>query len=221
MKQLYKVKRVNDKIEINGDWNKDVWNQTTSLEIANDNKWEMNYKPKTEVNLLYDDSFIYLIYRIEDQFVKCVTDKINGPVWRDGCVEFFFSPNVKEPDKYFNLEINCGGTALMSYKKIPKVEKISVSEDDIKQIKIFSSMPGIIEKEITEPVTWVLELALPIKILQNYSDISLPRTGIKWKANFYKCAENNSHPHWLSWTEINSDKPNYHQPLFFGEIEFE
>lgn len=221
MEKIYKVKRIYEKFEINGDWNKTVWNLTASLEITNDNKWEMDFKPRTEVKLLYDDSFIYLVYKVEDQFVKCVTDKINGPVWRDSCVEFFFAPNVDEPNRYFNLEINCGGTVLMSYQKISKIEKLSISEDDIRQIKIISTMPGIIEKEIINPVKWILEIALPTKMLKKYSDISFPDSGIKWKANFYKCAEINSHPHWLSWTKINSDKPNFHQPHFFGEIEFE
>jgi hypothetical protein len=43
---------------------------------------------------------------------------------------------------------------------------------------------------------------------------------IKCKANFYKCGDELSQPHYLSWNNIKSGKPNFHLPEFFGEINF-
>ena len=39
--------------------------------------------------------------------------------------------------------------------------------------------------------------------------------------NVYKCGDNLSQPHFLSWQPIHTDKPNFHVPQFFGEVEFE
>jgi hypothetical protein len=47
-----------------------------------------------------------------------------------------------------------------------------------------------------------------------------PAPGVRWRANFYKCAEHNSHPHWLMWAPIDFPKPNFHLPEFFGTLEF-
>jgi len=221
MPNQYKIKRTDKQFELDGNWDKTAWHSIEPLAVTNDNGWTMDFKPGVNVKLLYDDTHIYLIYKVEDRYVKCVTDKINGPVWKDSCVEFFFAPNVDEPNKYFNLEINCGGTALMSYQKNPRTEYVSLSEDDIKQIKIVHSLPKVVGEEILEPINWIIEIGLPIKILESYSKISFPSAGVNWKANFYKCAENNSHPHWISWTEIKASKPDFHQPAYFGIIEFE
>ena len=44
--------------------------------------------------------------------------------------------------------------------------------------------------------------------------------GVTWRANFYKCADHTSHPHWLSWSVIGSGKFEFHVPEYFGTLEF-
>ena len=39
--------------------------------------------------------------------------------------------------------------------------------------------------------------------------------------NLYKCGYNLSHPHFLSWRPIRTEKPYFHRPEFFGEVTFE
>ena len=39
----------------------------------------------------------------------------------------------------------------------------------------------------------------------------------RWRGNFYKCADESSHPHWASWRPI-GEKLDFHTPEFFGEI---
>ncbi len=45
--------------------------------------------------------------------------------------------------------------------------------------------------------------------------------GIKAKANVYKCGDNLSKPHFLSWNPIHHPTPNFHLPEFFGTLELE
>jgi hypothetical protein len=51
--------------------------------------------------------------------------------------------------------------------------------------------------------------------------VEKPGPGVTWRANFYKCADKTSHPHWLTWAPVNYPKPKFHLPEYFGRIEFE
>ena len=43
----------------------------------------------------------------------------------------------------------------------------------------------------------------------------------KMGANMYKCGNKTVNKHYLSWTQIDIDAPNFHRPDFFGTISFE
>ena len=51
---------------------------------------EPEHKPKTQAKLLYDDENIYLIFCVEDKYIRAVAKGYHVPVWRDSCVDFFF-----------------------------------------------------------------------------------------------------------------------------------
>lgn len=212
--------KIDHELPVDCDWTKPEWIRAPALRIDRANNWDMTFKPETEVKMCYSSKRIYLIYRVEDRFVRCLTSEVNGPVHQDACVEFFFSPAENDPRGYFNLEINCGGTVKLGYRDGLKAEAVHAGNEDVKKMKVCHSLPGIIQKEIEDPVVWTLEIAVPFEILNNYSPVPVPYSGAKWRTNFYKCAENNSHPHWLSWAPITSPSPNFHLPEFFGEVEF-
>jgi len=93
--------------------------------------------------------------------------------------------------------------------------------EDIKKIEIAHSLPQIVDPEITEPVTWTLEYRIPLVMLEKYSNVTRPKQGVVWKANFYKIAEKTSNPHYITWSVIENDKPNFHLPKFFGTLKFQ
>ena len=39
--------------------------------------------------------------------------------------------------------------------------------------------------------------------------------------NLYKCGDNLSHPHFLSWQPIDTPQPDFHRPEFFAAGKFE
>jgi len=71
--------------------------------------------PETRVKVLYDSLNIYVIFNVRDQYVRAVEKEINGKVWMDSCVEFFFSPGADTERGYFNFEANCKGVFLFGY----------------------------------------------------------------------------------------------------------
>jgi hypothetical protein len=217
----YKVAMTKKPVKIDANWDNPVWKKVQAADIVNYMGKVPEFKPEVQVKMMYDKENIYLIFRVKDKNVRCITNKINGPVWQDSAVEFFFAPDSGKPLLYFNLETNCGGTPLMHFNTVPRKESKKLSEDDIKLIEIAHSLPEIIDPEIGEPVTWTLEYKIPVSLLEKYATVTPPGKGVVWRANFYKIAENSSNPHYITWSKIENPKPNFHLPQFFGKLKFE
>lgn len=218
---VYKVKKLNGLMKINADWNKLQWKQIEAIDLSNSMGEVPAFRPAVKAKMMYSNENIYVIFKVEDRFIRCVTKDVNGPVCEDSAVEFFFSPDEDAPEKYFNFETNCGGTPLMFYNIVPRKDFKILDPADINKIEIAHSLPQIINPEIVEPVTWTIEYRIPLSLLKKYANVTQPKPGNTWKANFYKCADKTSNPHYLTWAHINNDKPDFHLPQFFGDLKFE
>jgi hypothetical protein len=208
--------------EINAEWNKPPWTGIQPLRIEGFMGSRPEHFPGVQAKLAYDREALYAIFRVEDNYVRAVAQQHQGPVCRDSCVEFFFTPGDDPSAGYFNLEMNCGGTMLFHFQKEPRKNPVSISEEDITGIRIAHTLPRIVEPEIAQPVVWTVEYTFPLAILQNYSSsVAMPEPGRTWRANFYKCADKTSHPHWLTWAPVEHPTPNFHLPRCFGDLEFQ
>ena len=217
----YTVVKLKQPMLIDANWEKPQWQGVEAFEINNYMGEIPKFRPTTQVKMMYDDNNVYVIFKVQDQFVRCMAQQINGDVWEDAAVELFFAPDSNIPLQYFNLETNCGGTPLMYYVIVPRKDNKILKEDEIKQIEIAHSLPKKIDPEITDPVTWTLEYRIPIEMLQKYSNVTLPKKDVVWKANFYKIATNNSNPHYITWSVVDNPEPDFHLPQFFGTLIFQ
>ncbi len=165
---------------------------------------------------------IFGLFRVDDQFVRCIHSDFQDDVWKDSCVELFIQP--KDSPGYFNFEFNCGGALLASYVTDPKrsgerlKEYIPLAPQEDRQILRFASQLKVVEPEISEPVMWYLEFAIPFNVLEKYTGPLGNLPGQIWRANFYKCGNETSHPHWASWMPL--AERNFHDPASFGELIF-
>jgi len=207
-------------MKIDANWHKKQWENIGAVDITNYMGTVPEFHPEVKAKMMYDDKNLYVIFQVHDRYVRCITNNFNGPVWEDSCVEFFFSPDNNLPERYFNLEINCGGTPLMHYNIIPGKDVTMITLEDIKMIEIAHSLPMLVDPEISEPVTWTIEYRIPLILLEKYSKVTHPKSGIAWRANFYKIAENCSNPHYITWSVVENLKPNFHKPQFFGLLKF-
>jgi hypothetical protein len=176
--------------------------------------------PNTRVKAVYDDDHLYVLFRVEDRYIKAVAQGHQSPVYQDSCVEFFFTPGTDLSQGYFNLEVNCGGTVLFQHQTARGKDTIRIADDDVDMIMVAHSMPAVIAREIQEPRAWMLEYRLPLSVIGKYAPLTRPRPGAVWRANFTKCADHTSHPHWLTWSAIDRPTPDFHRPEYFGELIF-
>lgn len=176
--------------------------------------WESyHFMPEVEFSISHSYDSIFLQYTVHEKEIKAIYTKINDPVYKDSCVEFFVSPAGNE--YYYNFEFNCLGTCLASFGK-DRNERQMLPESVIGQIRSMTTFYK--QDNLNQDYLWELTVALPVEVL-----CFSKRTILKaqsFRANFYKCGDDLSQPHYLVWNPIESNEPDFHLPEFFGEIEF-
>lgn len=218
MSNSYTIKRAASTIALDAGWDSELWQSANELKV--DYRFDRGgtYKPDVRIRMLYDDNRICGMFQVKDQYVVSRARHNQEQVCKDSCVEFFVKPVNAE--RYFNFEMNCGGTILLYHiKDLFNKEYDLVPESDLCTIERFHTLPKFIDEEITEPVTWYLGFGIPIAFFEKYSKISPALSGQVWKANFTKCADKCSNPAWLSWQQF--EKCSFHQPDKFADLIFE
>ncbi len=209
--------------EIKGFWDGNIWREVPPLAVNCFRPEGSDHRPRTLCKLLYDAANIFGIFRVEDQYVRSVHTDFQSDVWKDSCVEIFIQP--KEGTGYFNFEFNCGGALLASYVTNPSrvngclKEFTPLTPHDDGQIRRFASLPAVVEPEIFKPLVWYLEFCIPLSVLEKYAGQLRSIKGQVWRANFYKCGNETSHPHWASWSTLSAR--NFHDPASFGSLIFD
>lgn len=215
-----KVHRLREPLKIDANWDKPAWRaaETTSISLFMGDRPE--HFPSTQFRLLYDDKNIYVIFRVEDRYVRAVATQDGGRAWEDSCVEFFFTPGDDPKLGYFNFETNCAGARWWHYHPAAGGDHF-LTPEELAKPELAHTLTGPIDPEITTPQTWVVEYRFPIEILTRHTQAVPPAPGVRWRGNFYKCGDKTSHPHFLTWSKIVKPKPAFHSPEFFGTLEFE
>lgn len=197
------------------------WSETAPLTLTRYMGHKPRHFPRTTVKMLYEPDAVRVLFHVEDHYIRAVAEEHQGPVWQDSCAEFFFTPGPDVTVGYFNVEMNCGGTMLFHFQKRSGNDKVVLPNEVCEQVETYHSMPKIVEPEISEPTTWILEYRLPITVLANYCPVVRPAPGVTWRANFNKCADLTSGPHWLTWAPIDHPEPMFHAPHAFGTLVFD
>jgi hypothetical protein len=207
---------------LTGDLNESCWKNAAQINIDKFRQESSDHHPKTKVYMLYDTNGLHLLFKVNDQYVRSVQTELHSPVCTDSCVEFFVQP--KPNHGYLNFETNCGGTLLTYYiedwRKTDTgfVKYTPLPAADAELIKIYHAMPNIVDPEITEPTKWINQLFIPFSLVEKYVGKLGPVAGQSWRGNFYKSADNTSHPHWAAWSPVS--KLNFHLPECFGTLNF-
>ena len=205
------------------DWTA-VWQQADTLQVTHYPWPDSGHRPKVQARLMYDKARLGVMFHVEDRYVRAVAQRFQDGVCRDSCVEFFVSP-LPNSLQYFNFEVNCGGTMLLYLCPGPEERaagksSVGVADEDGEKIAMAHTMPKIVDPEITEPTSWTVEYHVSFDLLEKYIGPIPQGPGASWRANFYKCGDQTSHPHWGSWAPVDTERPSFHVPQSFQPIVF-
>lgn len=149
-------------------------------------------------------------FRVSGLDLRAQNTEDNGRQWEDSCVEVF----IQDPEKadYYNFEINALGKVLACYGPV-REGRTRRPEEQMKKILRFAHLEGgPLDKDGIQ--TWRVGVVIPFELIGIHPD-NLPHS---IRANFYKCGDKTAHPHYVSWSPIDTPKPDFHRPDFFGEL---
>ena len=190
--------------------------ETASWNVIDTINWqEYGYRPLVQFRMAYADSAFLLQYRVKEQAVLAVATNDNGEVWKDSCVEFFMTP--ANDGIYYNFETNCAGTCLLA-AGTSRNGREAAERAIVSTIRRQPSLGRHPFGERKGEIEWDLALVIPYACLFKHPGYS--PAGKTIRANFYKCGDNLTVPHFLSWNPIKTERPDFHRPEFFGTVKF-
>ncbi len=220
--QTYTVQRVEEPVALDRPWNSAVWAHADTAEVAHVRPESTDHHPETRLRLLYDAERLYGLFQVHDRYVRSRHTRFLDPVYTDSCVEIFLQPRPGRG--YLNFEFNAGGAFLISHITDPARvpggfrEYRKVAPADGATVRTRASLPAVVEPERVGPCVWTLAFSIPFALLTAYAGATPPAPGAEWRVNFYKCGDETSHPHWISWSPV--DELNFHLPRCFGALRF-
>lgn len=147
-------------------------------------------------------------FRVSGLDLRAQNTEDNGRQWEDSCVEVF----IEDPDGscYYNFEINALGKVLAATGADRHNRQTRPAEEMDEILRFSQNDSG--EGEGLH--SWRVCVVIPFWLIGMDAD-RLPKM---IRANFYKCGDKTAHPHFLSWSPVSTEKPDFHRPEFFGEL---
>jgi hypothetical protein len=173
------------------------------------------YKPDVRLAIAYGDNEIFLKYYVTENYFKAEKTSSNDMVCEDSCVEFFVSPEAD--GIYYNIEFNAIGTCLLG-SGTERANSTRVDPAIISKIRRITSAGTSPFKERTGENKWTITIALPFEVFFRHKIKNLK--GKTFRANFYKCGDKLSVPHYVTWSPVSTKEPDYHRPEYFGMLKF-
>jgi hypothetical protein len=194
----------------------DYFRQNQVFEYVDMLNWHTQYpyKPVCRFKIARSSQSLFIHFIVNEKNIRAIYTTDQQPVWEDSCVEFFCQ--LPEQEHYYNFEFNCIGTCLATKRKGRELDIQPLSEQKMKSIKRYASLGNEPFNEKTGHFEWELTVEIPFETMEIPHE-NLPES---LRANFYKCGDGTSVPHYLSWNHIATESPDFHRPEFFGELFF-
>lgn len=173
-----------------------------------------SYCPQAEFSIAHSCNYLFISFHVVGEDLRAVNSANLSPVAQDSCVEFFMQ--VPGSPEYWNFEFNCIGTVNASHR-IERPNAIRLNDEQIASILRYSTCGNTTFEEHKGIHEWNLIVAIPLTLV-GIDFNNLPQHIM---ANVYKCGDATSHPHYVSLFPINTERPNFHQPQYFGPMILE
>lgn len=173
------------------------------------------YAPRVAFRLFHTGRFLMLRFEVEERYTAARVTQDNGEVWTDSCVEFFIALDDKG---YYNFETTAIGRMLLGYRRSRNEGVEHASAQTLASVRRMTTLPDEPFEERVGDNRWSVTLAIPSEALFRHA--LRDWSGVEARMNLYKCGDNLSHPHFLSWRPIRAERPDFHRPEFFEQVKF-
>lgn len=189
--------------------------------LARDLKRTLDYAPweafpikyRTNWSLLHGPDAFFLSFEVHEPTVRAVALSPEDPVCEDSCVEWFFDWGK---NLYINVEINPIGTSTVE-KGMGRHGRENLMLSGAPGFRSWGSMGEEPFEEKAHQGSWRAWAVIPYD-LAPVRRSELLENGVK--ANFYKCGDKLTQPHYNTWGPMSSLEPDYHRPEDFIPLSF-
>ncbi|RIX51217.1 hypothetical protein D3P08_17245 [Paenibacillus nanensis] len=177
-------------------------------------KWmPAHHAIKVRAALSYTPDELQISFRAYEDSPLIRFTRHNDMVYKDSCVECFLQPAPHADARYLNLEMNAAGTLRIGIGT-GRHDRDYLELEDLPPMHIRTELG--LRDEATGETYWTARLRIPMKWLESLFPDFRPVPGAKLRANFYKCGDETSRPHYGSWSAVYSDTPDFHLSEDFG-----
>jgi len=182
-------------------------------------QWNSKRSPATigRMGCIPDEGLFVWMKSDEPDPLRTMTQHMDM-VCRDSALEAFFAfpersvapEEAYTPDDnglYFNFEINANGAMYAKTGRGRRGRAPLLPEEFEAAGPRARLLPG----------GWEAEFLVPMALIHRLSGIGKFRPGDVFFCNFYKISENPGIEHYLSYSPIDADTPNFHLPRFFAK----
>ncbi|MDO5971939.1 carbohydrate-binding family 9-like protein [Flavivirga aquimarina] len=180
----YIAYKTSEKIKIDGDDIDDAWRKADWSDSFIDIEGEKQPKYKTQVKMLWDDTYFYILAKMEEPHVWASLKKRDTIIFYNNDFEVFIDPDG-DTHNYYELEINALNTAWDLFITKPYRNENAVLNDwNITGLKSAVKVNGTLNNPNDIDAGWVLEMAIPWAAYKTgYFQKNVP-TDKFWRVNF-------------------------------------
>lgn len=160
---------------------------------------------QVSARILHTDDALYVNMETDEWPLTALHTGLDGDVCEDSCMEFFFAPDADD-NRYFNFEVNPLGALCLGIGK-DRYDRLAPVVDE-----------GMFEiKSIIQKGKWQLFYKIPYSFIKEY----FAKIDNEMMGNMYKCGDNTQKEHYITWSPVGTEEPDYHQSGFFGKFILE
>jgi len=192
--------------------------ETCGKALIREASWSCRRKPEAWAYMGYVDGeglWVRMVCRETDP--RRIYTKHRDPVWKDSAMEVFLAfpkkgEKLSNHTLYLNFEINANG-ALFAQRGTGRSDRVFVPERVYAECGCRAWIEGELWKAQLLAPEWYLKEGCGWEYRAGDGQVMPP-----FYCNFYKISEAPDIEHYLSYSRIESEVPNFHLPLWFAEV---
>ena len=181
------------------------WSAIEKVELHHQ-PWLADNGVRAWAQACHDGERIHVRMTAKEEKIRATLTEPLDAVCTDSCMEFFFAPDMGD-ERYINFEWNPLSTLYLGFggARNTRMRLIVKDKDELFAPKPFETEDG-----------WGIEFSIPVSFIRQF----FPRFFLEGEAagNFYKCGDLTEVPHYLAWSDLTSEKPDYHRAGDFGNL---
>ncbi len=178
--------RTDETIVIDGNLEKNAWQQAEWTDLFVDIEGDKQPKPtqETKVKMLWDNTYLYIAAQIDEDHIWAYLENHDDIIFRDNDFEVFIDPD-NDANNYFEFEMNAKGTIFDLFLPHPyRHSSFALHNWDFKGIKKAVKIDGTLNNGNDKDKKWCIELAIPFTSLSFGLDSGKPNPDKLWRINF-------------------------------------